>query len=37
MRFGLVNAATTFQGMMHTILREFLDCGVVVYLDNILI
>ena len=37
MRFGLVNAPTSFQGMMHTILPEFLDRGVVVYLDNILI
>ena len=35
--FGLVNAAATFQAMMNTILREFLDHGVVVYLDDILI
>ena len=37
MPFGLVNAPATFQAMMNTILREFLDHGVVVYLDNILI
>jgi len=37
MAFGLVNATATFQAMMNTILREFLDHGVVVYLDDILI
>ena len=37
MPFGLVNAAATFQAMMNTILRKFLDHGVVVYLDDILI
>ena len=37
MAFGLVNAAATFQAMMNKILREFLDHGVVVYLDDILI
>jgi len=35
--FGLVNAPATFQVMMNTILREFLDHGVVVYLYVILI
>jgi len=34
---GLVNAPATFQSMMNTILPEFLDHGVVVYLDDILI
>ena len=37
MPFGLVNASATFQAMMNTILREFLDHGVVGYLDDILI
>ena len=37
MPFGLVNAPATFQAMMNTILREFLDHGVIVYLDDILI
>ena len=37
MPFGFVNAPATFQAMMNTILREFLDHGVVVYLDDILI
>jgi len=37
MPFGLVNAPATLQTMMNKILREFLDHGVVVYLDDILI
>jgi len=32
---GLVNAPATFQTMMNTIPREFLDHGVVVYIDDI--
>ena len=37
MPFGLVNAPAPFQVMMNTILWEFLDHRVVVYLDDILI
>jgi len=37
MPVGWDNAPATFQAMMNTILREFLDHGVVVYLDDILI
>src|ERR1700712_1654832 len=36
MPFRLVNAPATFQAMMNKILRESLDHGVVVYLDDIL-
>jgi len=35
--FGLVNAPATFQPMIHKILQQFLDHGVVVYLDDIMI
>jgi len=35
--FRLVNASATFQTMINKIRREFLDHGVVVYLDDILI
>jgi len=37
MPFGLVNSPAKFQTMINKILREFLDHGVVVYLDDILI
>jgi len=37
MPFGLVYASATFHTMMNQILREFLDHGLVVYLDDILI
>jgi len=37
MPFGLVNAPAMFQAMMNSILGEFLDHGVVAYLDDILI
>jgi len=37
MPFELVNAPATFQRMMNKILREFLEQGVVVYLDDSLI
>jgi hypothetical protein len=37
MPFGLCNAPATFQAMINTVLRELLDEGVVVYIDDILI
>jgi len=37
MPFALVNAPATFQAMMNSIFQEFLDHGVVVYLDDITI
>jgi len=36
MPFALVNASATFQTMMNEILQEFLDQGVVVYINDIL-
>jgi len=35
MPLGLVNPPATFEAMMNIILREFLNHGVVVYLDDI--
>jgi hypothetical protein len=37
MPFGLANAPATFQNMMNEILRDLIDQGVVVYIDDILI
>ena len=37
MPFGLTNAPATFQSMIQTVLREYLDVFAVVYLDDILI
>jgi hypothetical protein len=37
MPFGLANALATFQDMMTEILRDLIDQGVVVYIDDILI
>jgi hypothetical protein len=37
MPYGLVNKSATFQDMMNEILRDPIDYGVVVYIDDILI
>jgi hypothetical protein len=37
MPFGLCNAPSTFQSMINEIFRDFLDKGVIAYLDDILI
>lgn len=37
MPFELANAPNTIQNMMNEVFREFVDQGVVVYLNNILI
>ena len=37
MPFGLTNAPATFQDLINDTLRELLDEGIVVYLDDILI
>ena len=37
MPLGLCNASATFQEYINNLLREYLDQGVIVYLDDILI
>jgi hypothetical protein len=37
MPFGLANVPATFQAIMNEVLREFLNHGVVVYIDDVLI
>lgn len=37
MAFGLANTHSIFQNMMNEVLQEFLDQGVVVYLDDLFI
>jgi hypothetical protein len=34
---GLANALATFQAMMNKVLKEFLDHGIVVYINDVLI
>jgi hypothetical protein len=37
MPFGLCNAPSTFQRVMHNVFFDLLDRGVVIYLDDILV
>ncbi len=37
MPYGLVNAPSIFQDFLHEVLREYLHCQVLVYIDDILI
>ena len=37
MPFGLTNAPATFQRMMNDILRKYIDCCTMVYLDDVII
>jgi len=37
MPFGLCNAPSTFQSMIHDVFRDMLDVGVIAYMDDILI
>ena len=37
MPFGLTNAPRTFMHLMHTVLREYVDKPVIVFLDDILV
>jgi hypothetical protein len=36
MLFGMVNTRVAFQNMINDILRDLIDQGIVVYIDNIL-
>ena len=37
MPFGLCNAPATFQRVMNKVFFQLLDCGVLVYLDDVLL
>jgi len=37
MQFGLINALVTFQKRINSVLGEYLDEFIIVYLDNIII
>ena len=37
MPFGLTNALTTFMDLMNRVFHEYLDCFVIIFIDDILI
>lgn len=37
MPFGLTNALATFMDLMNRVFRRYLDCSVIVFIDDILV